>query len=237
MARGPRRPCPASHRRLAVSAFPPAVHFWAPTAKWLISLANIADLYRPVEKMSVPQQVAITATGIIWSYYATQITPVNYNLLTGACALRLSYLRLALAQLRHSFLPASALAARRSERLHGRHGALAHFAHRAAQVGGRQGGAAGPVGQNSPPAAALKSNIIVSIRRVRLPHLHAARVECARGGAEAVGQPLYAVDERAVAVAGVSQAPAHGAGARVKDGGARRHAGGEQVVAGAAAPL
>ena len=59
-----------------------AVHFWAPTAKWMISLANIADLYRPVEKMSVPQQMAITATGVIWSYYATQITPVNYNLLT-----------------------------------------------------------------------------------------------------------------------------------------------------------
>ena len=78
------------HPHLAVSAFPPAVHFWAPTAKWLISLANIADLYRPVEKMSVPQQVAITATGVIWSYYATQIAPVNYNLLTGACALRVS---------------------------------------------------------------------------------------------------------------------------------------------------
>ena len=59
-----------------------AVHFWAPTAKWMISLANIADLYRPVEKMSVPQQCAITATGIIWSYYATQITPVNNTLLT-----------------------------------------------------------------------------------------------------------------------------------------------------------
>lgn len=25
---------------------------------------------------------AVTATGIIWSRYATQITPVNYNLLT-----------------------------------------------------------------------------------------------------------------------------------------------------------
>ena len=47
----------------------------------MISIANIADLYRPVEKMSVPQQMAITATGVIWSYYATQITPVNYNLL------------------------------------------------------------------------------------------------------------------------------------------------------------
>ena len=40
-------PCPPS---------PPAVHFWAPTAKWAISAANIADYNRPVEKMSAPQQ-------------------------------------------------------------------------------------------------------------------------------------------------------------------------------------
>jgi hypothetical protein len=82
-----------------------AVHFWAPTAKWMISIANIIDLGRPVENMSLPQQLgeyaapcgnlypvgskksssiyaAVTATGIIWSRYATQITPVNYNLLS-----------------------------------------------------------------------------------------------------------------------------------------------------------
>jgi len=47
----------------------------------MISIANIADLQRPVEKVSVPQQLAVTATGVIWSRYATQITPVNYNLL------------------------------------------------------------------------------------------------------------------------------------------------------------
>lgn len=62
-------------------AGPFTIHFWAPTAKWMISIANIADLQRPVEKMSIPQQTALTATGIIWSRYATQITPVNYNLL------------------------------------------------------------------------------------------------------------------------------------------------------------
>jgi hypothetical protein len=108
----------------------PAVHFWAPAFKWGITFANIADLQRPAEKVSVPQQTgegpgcsswqgashtqlaqrrraellllstrrppllhadcpplharapaAITATGIIWSRYSTQITPVNYNLL------------------------------------------------------------------------------------------------------------------------------------------------------------
>jgi hypothetical protein len=34
----------------------PAVHFWAPTFKWGISIANIADMARPAEKVSTPQQ-------------------------------------------------------------------------------------------------------------------------------------------------------------------------------------
>jgi hypothetical protein len=38
-------------------------------------------MQRPPEKISLPQQCAITATGVIWSRYSTQITPVNYNLL------------------------------------------------------------------------------------------------------------------------------------------------------------
>ena len=58
-----------------------AVHFWAPTTKWLISAANIIDLHRPVEKMSAPQQIAVGTTGAIWSVYSLNITPVNYNLL------------------------------------------------------------------------------------------------------------------------------------------------------------
>lgn len=37
-------------------AGPFTIHFWAPTAKWFISAANIADYNRPVEKMSKPQQ-------------------------------------------------------------------------------------------------------------------------------------------------------------------------------------
>jgi len=34
-----------------------AVHFWAPTFKWGISIANIADFAKPPEKISYPQQV------------------------------------------------------------------------------------------------------------------------------------------------------------------------------------
>lgn len=61
-------------------AGPKTIHFWAPTFKWSISIANIADLQRPPEKVSIPQQLAVTATGVIWSRYSMVITPVNYNL-------------------------------------------------------------------------------------------------------------------------------------------------------------
>jgi len=63
-------------------AGPKTIHFWAPTFKWGISFANIADFQRPVERVSYPQQVAVTATGIIWTRYSTQIRPANYNLLS-----------------------------------------------------------------------------------------------------------------------------------------------------------
>lgn len=54
----------------------------APTFKWGITFANIADFSRPADQISTPQQCAVTATGVIWSRFATQIVPVNYNLLT-----------------------------------------------------------------------------------------------------------------------------------------------------------
>jgi hypothetical protein len=59
--------------------------FWAPTAKWSLSVANIMDINRPVEKVSTAQQTALCATGFIWTRYALVITPVNYNL----CAVNL----------------------------------------------------------------------------------------------------------------------------------------------------
>ena len=33
-----------------------AVHFWAPTFKWGISLANAADFSKPPEQISYPHQ-------------------------------------------------------------------------------------------------------------------------------------------------------------------------------------
>ncbi|PPS11560.1 hypothetical protein GOBAR_AA09079 [Gossypium barbadense] len=60
-------------------AGPKTIHFWAPTFKWGISIANVADFAKPPEKLSYPQQI-VTATGIIWSRYSTVITPKNWNL-------------------------------------------------------------------------------------------------------------------------------------------------------------
>ena len=55
----------------------------APTFKWGITLANIADFKRPAEHVSYAQQTAVTATGLIWSRFSTQITPVSVALCGG----------------------------------------------------------------------------------------------------------------------------------------------------------
>ena len=36
-----------------------SVHFWAPTFKWGISIANVADFAKPPEKLSYPQQIGM----------------------------------------------------------------------------------------------------------------------------------------------------------------------------------
>mmetsp|Transcript_20817 Transcript_20817/g.45616 ORF Transcript_20817/g.45616 Transcript_20817/m.45616 type:complete len:108 (-) Transcript_20817:306-629(-) len=62
-------------------AGPKTIFFWAPTMKWGITAANINDFSRPVEGISLPQQLAVTLTGTIWTRYSLVITPVNYNLM------------------------------------------------------------------------------------------------------------------------------------------------------------
>lgn len=61
-------------------AGPFSIHFWAPTFKWMISIANLSDMNRPVEKVSPGQQTAVAATGLIWSRYSLVIIPKNWNL-------------------------------------------------------------------------------------------------------------------------------------------------------------
>ncbi|GAP82397.1 putative upf0041 domain protein [Rosellinia necatrix] len=56
------------------------VHFWAPVLKWALVLAGIGDFARPVEKLSVTQNAAISATGAIWTRWCLIITPKNYLL-------------------------------------------------------------------------------------------------------------------------------------------------------------
>jgi hypothetical protein len=61
-------------------AGPMTIFFWAANYKWLLSVNNLADLNKPTEKISLPQQTALTLTGFIWARYSVVIIPVNYNL-------------------------------------------------------------------------------------------------------------------------------------------------------------
>ncbi|CAN6859859.1 hypothetical protein F2Q70_00002617 [Brassica cretica] len=67
-------------------AGPKTIHFWAPTFKWGISIANIVDFQKPPETLSYPQQMVITTTGLIWSRYSTVVTPKNWNLFSVSLA-------------------------------------------------------------------------------------------------------------------------------------------------------
>lgn len=93
----------AIHKFWNHPAGPKTIHFWAPTFKWGISLANLADMQKPAENISYPQQLAVTATGIIWSRFSTQITPVNYNLLAVNVAMAVTGISQLTRKLRHDY--------------------------------------------------------------------------------------------------------------------------------------
>jgi hypothetical protein len=61
-------------------AGPQTIFFWAPTFKWGLVIAGLADYARPPEKLSVKQSGALTATGTIWARYSLVVIPKNYNL-------------------------------------------------------------------------------------------------------------------------------------------------------------
>jgi len=54
------------------------VHFWAPVMKWALVIAGMADMARPAEKLSLTQNLALTATGLIWTRWCLIIKPKNY---------------------------------------------------------------------------------------------------------------------------------------------------------------
>ncbi|XP_072035670.1 mitochondrial pyruvate carrier 2-like isoform X2 [Amphiura filiformis] len=56
------------------------IFFWAPSWKWVLVFAGLADYARPPEKLSLQQSGALAATGIVWSRYSLAIVPKNWNL-------------------------------------------------------------------------------------------------------------------------------------------------------------
>jgi len=46
--------------------------------KWGLVLAGISDFARPAENLSLMQNVALTATGVIWTRWCLIIKPKNY---------------------------------------------------------------------------------------------------------------------------------------------------------------
>lgn len=48
----------------------PSVHIVAPICKWMLVIAGLKDTQRPVEKLSGTQQIALMATGVIWTRWA-----------------------------------------------------------------------------------------------------------------------------------------------------------------------
>lgn len=61
-------------------AGPQTIFFWAPTFKWCLVGAGLADYARPADKLSLTQSAALTATGTIWARYSMVIIPKNWNL-------------------------------------------------------------------------------------------------------------------------------------------------------------
>ncbi|SGY49019.1 BQ5605_C001g00728 [Microbotryum silenes-dioicae] len=70
----------SSSTALLSASRPKTVFFWAPVFKWGLVVAGLKDLSRPADKISIPQNLALTATGLIWVRYSFVITPVNYSL-------------------------------------------------------------------------------------------------------------------------------------------------------------
>ncbi|XP_024023356.1 mitochondrial pyruvate carrier 3 [Morus notabilis] len=65
-------------------AGPKTVHFWAPTFKWGVIIANLLDSSKSPEELSYPQQAAIAGSALVWAKYSTVVTPKNWNLFSSS---------------------------------------------------------------------------------------------------------------------------------------------------------
>ncbi|KAG2224034.1 hypothetical protein INT45_009620 [Circinella minor] len=70
----------ALQRFINSPAGPKTIHFWAPAMKWALVFAGISDLQRPAENLSLPQNLSLVATGLIWTRYSMVIIPKNWSL-------------------------------------------------------------------------------------------------------------------------------------------------------------
>jgi mitochondrial pyruvate carrier 2 len=50
--------------------------------KWCLVLAGVSDFFRPTEKLSLTQNLALTTTGSIWTRWCLIIKPKNYLCVT-----------------------------------------------------------------------------------------------------------------------------------------------------------
>lgn len=85
-------------------AGPFTIFFWAPSFKWGITFANIADMWIPPENLSTPQQAVIMISGLIWCKYAFQIYPFSYNFLAVQGFMSLTGLYQLIRKARHHYL-------------------------------------------------------------------------------------------------------------------------------------
>ncbi|KAE9452734.1 hypothetical protein C3L33_15354, partial [Rhododendron williamsianum] len=76
---GPKTNCIQGYSLCTYNCYAVAVHFWAPTFKWGISIANLADSSKPPEKVSYPQQVGMKCLVIIsnsnknWNLFSVNV--------------------------------------------------------------------------------------------------------------------------------------------------------------------
>jgi len=67
--------------RLALhEAGPFTIFFWAPNFKYALSINNILDYQKPVDKISTSLTSAMALTGCLFMRWSFVITPVNYSL-------------------------------------------------------------------------------------------------------------------------------------------------------------
>ena len=45
--------------------------------QWCLVLAGVSDFYRPADKLSLTQNIALTTTGVIWTRWCFIIKPRN----------------------------------------------------------------------------------------------------------------------------------------------------------------